>query len=127
MPKLSIQDLQAVAEKARRETRLRDGTGRAKITVHMGTCGIASGARAVMTAVMDELAKHELDDVMVASSACAGLCSREPMMTVELRDGAPVKYGDVTPERVAAIVEQHILGGRLIERWALVRNPVLES
>ena len=55
MSKLSVEDLDRIAESARRATLLREGAGRAKITVHMGTCGIAAGARKIMSAVMDEI------------------------------------------------------------------------
>jgi len=53
MAKLTIADLKKIKEQYHQG--LREGGFRVKITVHMGTCGIAAGARAIMNAVMDAL------------------------------------------------------------------------
>ena len=90
MAKLKIEDLDKIAEQARRTMTVREGGGRVKITVHMGTCGIAAGARTIMSAFLHEIEAHNVKDVIVTSSACAGLCSREPMATIELAGQAPV-------------------------------------
>ena len=119
MGKLRPADLERIAEKMRRTTALRDGAARARVTVHMGTCGISAGARAVMTALMAALDQHGVDDVMLTTSGCAGLCSREPMMTVELRGEAPVKYVDLTPEKAAKILGEHVMGGTVVTEHAL--------
>ncbi len=103
----------------KRVINLREGTGRAKMIVHMGTCGIAAGARAVMTALLEEIEKRDLKDVLLNISSCAGLCSREPMMTVELQDEPPVKYVDLTPDKARDILEKHVLGGQIIKEYAL--------
>ena len=122
MPKLSVEDLDRIAESARRATMLREGAGRAKITVHMGTCGIAAGARKVMNAVMDEITRRDVKDVLVTSSACAGLCSREPMATVEIKDQTPVKYVDLDEEKARKIVEEHVIGGKPVQEYALAEG-----
>lgn len=119
MPKLKIEDLEKISQKVRKTVQLRDGAGRAKITVHMGTCGIAAGARAIMNTVMEELDKKDILDVILTSSGCAGLCSREPMVTVELKDEAPVKYVDITPEKILKIIKEHVLGGNVVQDYAL--------
>ncbi len=119
MPKLTIEDLKKIREQARGTVILREGVGRAKITVHMGTCGIASGAREIMDAVMNEIAARDLKDVIVTTSGCAGLCSREPMATVELLGKPPVKYVDLTREKVKKIFDEHILGGNIVTKYAL--------
>jgi NADP-reducing hydrogenase subunit HndB len=98
---------------------LREGAGRAKIIVHMGTCGIAAGARSIMTALLEEVEKRDLRDVIVNISSCAGLCSREPMMTVELKGEPPVKYIDLTPDKARDILEKHVLAGRVVKEYAL--------
>ncbi len=117
--KLRIQDLAKIRDKARGLTSIRDGTGRAKVTVHMGTCGIAAGARAIMDALLDELAKNRVTDVLVSTSGCAGLCNREPMATVEVKGQPPVKYVDLTPEKMRVIFDRHVLGGRIVAEYAL--------
>ncbi len=119
MPKLSIKDLDKICERVKKTTLLREGAGRAKITVHMGTCGIAAGARGIMNALMDEFEKQDIKDVILTSSGCAGLCSREPMATVELKDEAPVKYVDLTPEKIRRILAEHVNGGRVVNECAL--------
>jgi NADP-reducing hydrogenase subunit HndB len=119
MARLKIEDLAKIREQARREINLRDGAGRAKITVHMGTCGIAAGARDVMAALLDEVEKRDLKDVLVTTSGCAGLCSREPMATVELLNEPPVKYVDLTGDKIRKILEQHVLGGKIVAEYAL--------
>ncbi len=117
--KLRIQDLANIREKARSVLTIRENEGRAKVTVHMGTCGIAAGAREIMEALLDEMEKNGVRDVIVATSGCAGLCSREPMATVELRDQPPVKYIDLTPKKIREIFIQHVLGGQLVPEYAL--------
>ena len=99
MSKLKISDLDKISQRVRKTVLLREGAGRAKVTVHMGTCGIAAGARKIMSTLMDEFEKNNIEDVILTSSGCAGLCSKEPMVTVELKDEAPVKYVDLSPEK----------------------------
>jgi NADP-reducing hydrogenase subunit HndB len=119
MAKLSIEDLKKIKESVEASVTLREGGYRAKVNIHMGTCGIASGARELMTAVMDEIGKRDVKDVIVTTSGCAGLCSREPMITVELLGAAPVKYVDLNADKMREIFTEHVLGGKLVEKYAL--------
>ncbi|MHC5054613.1 MAG: (2Fe-2S) ferredoxin domain-containing protein [Planctomycetota bacterium] len=119
MAKLRPEDLGKIAEKMRRTTALRDGAARARVTVHMGTCGISAGARPIMTALMAAVDEHNVDDVVLTTSGCAGLCSREPMLTVEIKDEAPVKYVDLTAEKATRIFAEHILKGAIVSEFAL--------
>lgn len=120
MPKLTIQDLEKIREQARFAMAVREGGEfRAKVNVHMGTCGIAAGARTIMTALMKEVETRGLHDVLLTSSGCAGLCSQEPMITVELAGRPPVKYANLTELRIREIFEKHILGGAIVKDWAL--------
>ncbi len=119
MAKLKPEDLDKIAEKVKRTMLLREGTGRAKIIVHMGTCGIAAGARKIMNALIKEIEERDVKDVILATSSCAGLCSREPMITVEIQGQPPVKYVDLTAEKVKEIFEKHILGGQIVAEYAL--------
>lgn len=122
MPKLKIEDLEKISERVKRTTLLREGAGRAKITVHMGTCGIAAGARGIMNTLLEEFEKKNITDVILTSSGCAGLCSKEPMATVELKDEAPVKYVDLTPEKMRKILSEHVIGGKIVEEYALAKG-----
>jgi NADP-reducing hydrogenase subunit HndB len=112
--KLTIQDLAKIREKTKSLMTIRESEGRARVTVHMGTCGIAAGARDIMEALLDEIAKAKVQDVIVTTSGCAGLCNAEPMMTVEIKNQPPVKYGHLTPDKLRKIFVQHILGGQMV-------------
>ncbi len=120
MPRLTIEDLAKIKEKHKATFALRQGGYRAKVTVHMGTCGIAAGARNVMTAIMDEIATADVEDVIVTTSGCAGLCAREPMVTVEVINEPPIKYCDLNEKKIREIFKKHIMGGNPIEKYALV-------
>ena len=119
MAKLRPEDLDKIAKSMRKAMSLREGAGRARITVHMGTCGIAAGARKIMSAVMHCVDESGAEDVIVTTSGCAGLCSREPMMTVELVGEAPVKYVDLTEEKVKEIFTEHVVNGKIVADYVL--------
>jgi NADP-reducing hydrogenase subunit HndB len=119
MPRLTIDDLRKIKEQHKATFTLREGGYRAKVTVHMGTCGIAAGARNIMTVLMDEIAQVKVEDVIVTTSGCAGLCAREPMATVEIVNNPPVRYIDLTEEKIKEIFKEHIMGGNAVEKYAL--------
>ena len=119
MPKIQPGDLDRIGEKIKRTMLLREGSGRAKVMVHMGTCGIAAGARTVMKALMEEIETRDVKDVILTISSCAGLCSREPMVTVEREGEPPVKYVDMTPEKARKVFAEHVLDGKIVAEYAL--------
>lgn len=119
MKKLKIGDLERVREKVRKTSTLRQGKARAKVTIHMGTCGIAAGAKKILTALLADIEKAKLKDIIVTTSGCAGLCSREPMATLVITGNPPVKYGDLTPEKINDIINEHIINGNIIGKYAL--------
>ncbi len=118
MPKLRIEDLKRIKEEVKGTVNLRDGEYRVKITVHMGTCGIAAGARPVMSTLLKKIEEGDVKDVILTSSGCAGLCSHEPMITVEVKDSAPIKYIRLDAEKTARIFDEHIMGGKPVEELA---------
>jgi len=122
MNKISIEDLDKITQRVRKATLLREGAGRAKITVHMGTCGISAGAREIMNTLLEEFENRNINDVIITSSGCAGLCSREPMATVEIKGETPVKYADLNPEKIRRILTEHILGGKVVTEYALAKG-----
>jgi NADP-reducing hydrogenase subunit HndB len=119
MSKIKPEDLEKIRERMARTMNLRDGDARAKVTVHMGTCGIAAGARKIMSSLLGLLEEKDVNDVVITTSGCAGLCSREPMMTVELKGQAPVKYVDLDEEKTGEIFSAHVLSGEVVEKYAL--------
>ena len=120
MARLKIEDLQRIKDEHKAASTLREGGFRVKITVHMGTCGLAAGARNIMSALLDEIGKSGVTDVIATTSGCAGLCSREPMATIEIISKPPVKYGSLTEDKMRRIFKEHIIGGNMIEEYALV-------
>jgi NADH:ubiquinone oxidoreductase subunit F (NADH-binding)/(2Fe-2S) ferredoxin len=82
----------------------------------MGTCGLTAGAGKVMEAIRDKLSQRGLD-VRVKAVGCIGMCSREPLVDIQ-RPGEPhVTYADVRPDRVPRLIDEHLLGGRVVEEW----------
>jgi (2Fe-2S) ferredoxin len=84
-----------------------------KVAVHMATCGIAAGARQVMTALMDEISKADRPDIRVATYGCIGRCESEPNVTVEISGEEPVVYQKMTPEKMRHVFHRHVLGGEV--------------
>ena len=122
MAKLTVDDLKKIKERVLMEDQFRSGRKRAKITVHMGTCGIASGARDIMDALLDELAQNNVSDVLVTTSGCIGICSREPLVTVEEQDQEPIVYECLTAGKMRQIFRQHILGGKIQSEVVMARG-----
>jgi NADP-reducing hydrogenase subunit HndB len=120
MPRLTVDDLKKIKEEYKSILTLREGGARVKVTVHMGTCGIAAGARRVMEALLDEKGKSGVTDLIVTTSGCAGLCSKEPMATVEIINESPVKYVHLDEEKIRKIFKEHVIEGKPVEEYALV-------
>lgn len=110
----SLADLHALREQLKADIKLRKSTG-TKIIVGMGTCGIAAGAREVMSAILDELVVRKLVDVQVQQTGCIGMCEKEVLVDV-VRPGEPrITYGKVTPADVRKIIADHVVNGRIVE------------
>lgn len=119
MRKLKIGDLKKLQEKVKRTANIRKGKARAVITIHMGTCGIAAGARDIMSVFLKEIEKKRLKDVIILTSGCAGLCSQEPMITIQIKDQPPVKYVNLNDTKTKMIFKDHIIQGKIVEKFAL--------
>lgn len=119
MSKIKPEDLDSIGEKIKKTMLLREGSCRVKIIVHMGTCGIAAGARNVMKALTEEMEKADAKDVLLTISSCAGLCSEEPMVTVEQKDQPAVKYVKLDDKKAREIFSEHVLGGKIMNEYAL--------
>jgi NADP-reducing hydrogenase subunit HndB len=113
-------DLLAMAGKAKEDIDLRSGAKEIKVTVHMGTCGIAAGARDVVVAFLSEIGDAKLDNVTIHQSGCAGLCEMEPMATVLFAEGAVFRYGHLEGrEKVHEIVQSHLVGGTPVSAYLI--------
>ncbi|MBN2125377.1 MAG: (2Fe-2S) ferredoxin domain-containing protein [Deltaproteobacteria bacterium] len=121
MTKLTIQDLKSIKERVRKDTALREGGATVKITVHMGTCGIAAGAREVMDALLQEMAETDRQDIRVITAGCMGMCSSEPNVTVEMQDKDPVIYQHMDSRKMRQVFKRHVLLGEVQTDFALAR------
>jgi NADP-reducing hydrogenase subunit HndB len=109
----NLEELRKIKDQAKSATSARHESG-TQVIVGMGTCGIAAGARTVMTAVLDEIAKRGLQNVSVMQTGCIGMCQKEPLVDI-VRPGEPrVTYGNVRPEDVPEIISEHLVNGRVV-------------
>ena len=119
MPRLkSLEDLKKLRDEAQRDIRVRMDTG-TKITVGMGTCGIAAGARDTMKAVLETIETGGLQGIVVTQTGCIGLCEWEPIVQVTIGVQPKVTYGKVTPERAQQILKEHVVGGQVVKSFVV--------
>jgi NADP-reducing hydrogenase subunit HndB len=121
MAKLTIEDLKKIKDETSRLNSLRDGPASIKITVHMGTCGIAAGARDVMNALMEEMAEADRSDIRVVASGCMGMCSSEPNVTIEVEDSEPIVYQLMDANKMRQVFRRHVLLGEVQTDFALAK------
>ena len=117
----SIEELMAIRDKTRKNMTVREDTGDSKIRVVVGmaTCGIAAGARPVLNAFVDEIAKRDVKGVSVQQTGCIGMCQYEPIVEVTEPGKEKVTYVKVTPEMVGRIVAEHIVNGRVVSEYTI--------
>ena len=119
MQVLKLEDLQKIKERTLADLSLQKGGYRAKINFHMGTCGIAAGAEKLLSLVLRKMEETGIQDIKLIHSGCAGLCSREPMVTIESHGLPPVKYCDLNEEKTQEIFDRHIVNGEIVSPYAL--------
>lgn len=120
MPKLkSLADLQRLRQQLQKDIKARTDTG-VTLTVGMGTCGIAAGAREVMHAILAELEARRID-AHVTITDCIGMCSKEPLVDIQQGTEPPVTYSNVTPAMVPRIIEEHLVKGNVVTEWVVGR------
>ena len=110
----SLAELEAIRKKTLENINLRKDSNGYRVVVGMATCGIAAGARPVMTALLEEIAKKGFDNVTVSQTGCIGVCRLEPIVEVYNPAGEKVTYVKMTPEKVAKIVDEHLVNGRVV-------------
>ncbi len=123
----SLADLRKIKDEVQIKNALREGGYTACVTVHMGTCGIASGAREVMRVLLENLANSRRKDIRATTSGCIGLCSHEPLITVERLKEIPVRYAMVDSEKMNRIFKEHVIGGKPVVEYALVMDMDTED
>ncbi len=116
----SLAELAALREQALSQIHMRnDEQDGVRIVVGMATCGIAAGARPVLSAFLEEVNKRKLENVAVVQTGCIGLCRLEPIVEVYLPGQEKVTYGKVAPEMVAKIVGDHVVNGKVVKEYTI--------
>ncbi len=117
----SLAELQAIRDRAKANVALRkENPNAARVLVGMATCGIAAGARPVLNAFTEEIAKRGLqEDIVVTQTGCIGICQYEPVVEVEIPGQEKVTYVKMTPEKVARIVNDHLVNKNVVTEFTI--------
>ena len=116
----SLEELTAICDKMQAIVNLRiEDSNCTKIVVGMATCGIAAGARPVLKALSDSVQEKGIKDVMVIQEGCVGLCKYEPIVEVVAPGKEKVTYVNMTAEKAAEVIEQHIIGGNVVTKYTI--------
>ena len=116
----SLEELKAIRERMEGKVGLRsEDSSMTRVIVGMATCGIASGARPVLTALSDAVQEKKLDHVAVVQTGCIGLCQYEPIVEVMEPGKEKVTYIKMTPEKALEVVEQHLIRGQVVAKYTL--------
>lgn len=116
----SLADLKAIRDRMQKQIDLRDtGEDRIRVLVGMATCGIAAGARPVLSAFLEEVDKRGLSNVSVTQTGCIGVCRLEPIVEVLVPGHEKVTYVKMSPEKVPAIVSEHLVNGRVVNEYTI--------
>lgn len=119
----SLAELQAIRDKAKAQLNIRKEEGAdIRVLVGMATCGIAAGARPVLNAFVDEVTKRNLHHVMVTQTGCIGICQYEPVVEVVEAGKEKVTYVKMTPEKVARVVNDHLVNGNVVTEFTIGAN-----
>ena len=115
----SLAELEALRNKVKGTVNLRKDDHAVRVVVGMATCGIAAGARPVMSAIMEEVAKRNLEHVSVTQTGCIGVCRLEPIVEVLVPGEEKVTYVKVDPQKAAEIVNEHIVNGKVVTKYTI--------
>ena len=116
----SLEELAAIRERMQGQMNIRrTGRDAVRVLVGMATCGIAAGARPVLAAFVEEVAKRQLKNVMVTQTGCIGICQYEPVVEVVGADGQKVTYVHMTAEKARRVVNDHLVNGNVMEEYTI--------
>jgi NADP-reducing hydrogenase subunit HndB len=120
MPKIkSLEELARLREQVQKEISTRTETG-TTVTIGMGTCGIAAGARETMQAILAALRENDIE-AHVATVGCIGMCAGEPLVDIEQAGEPRITYANITADRVPHLIEEHLLNGKVVDEWVFGR------
>lgn len=117
----SVEELKAIRDRARREVELRKEQDGYRVVVGMATCGIAAGARPVMTSLLEEVQKRNLQNVAITQTGCIGVCRLEPIVEVYEPTGEKITYVKMNPEKMKQVVAEHLVNGNPVTEYTIGR------
>lgn len=121
----SLEELRAIREKMQKQIDIRENSADdIRVVVGMATCGIAAGARPVLNAFVEEVAKRNLQDVMVTQTGCIGICQYEPVVEVVTPGHEKVTYVKMTPEKALRVVNDHLVNGNVVTEYTIGANAI---
>ena len=117
----SLEELLAIKEKAQAQMSARDAEGKdgVRVVVGMATCGIAAGARPVLSALLSELEKRNVKHVTVTQTGCIGMCQYEPIVEVFEPGKEKVTYVLMTPEKAVKVLNEHLVNGKPVAEYTV--------
>ena len=116
----SLAELKAIKEKMKDKVVLREGTAQIRVVVGMATCGIAAGARPVLSTLVDLVNQNGLSEkVTVSQTGCIGLCQYEPIVEVFEPGKEKVTYVKMDADKAKRVVEEHIKGGKVVVDYTI--------
>ena len=116
----SLEELAAIRDKMKATVNTRDDSkDNTRVVVGMATCGIAAGARPVLNAFTEEVARREISGVTVTQTGCIGICQYEPVVEVYRPGEEKVTYVKMTPERAQKVVAEHLIGGKPVLEYTI--------
>ena len=120
----SLAELQALRDSMKGKIGVRDDAeGNIRVVVGMATCGIAAGARPVLNAFVEEVAKRNLTEkVAVTQTGCIGICQYEPVVEVLVPGQEKVTYVKMTPEKAVRVVNDHLVNGNVVTEYTIGAN-----
>ncbi len=119
----SLAELAAIREKMKDKVVLREGTNDTRIVVGMATCGIAAGARPVLTAFVEGVNREGMaDTVTVSQTGCIGICQYEPVVEIFQAGKEKITYVKMNPEKADRVIKEHIKGGKVVEEYTITHN-----
>ncbi|HPM82840.1 MAG TPA: (2Fe-2S) ferredoxin domain-containing protein [Candidatus Anammoximicrobium sp.] len=122
MPQLkNLEELQQLCDEIKQAERVRRETSTV-ITIGMGTCGIAAGARETLQAIEEELNQRQID-ALVVTAGCIGVCVREPLVDIQQAGQSRIVYANVHPAMVPRLIEEHVVKGQPVKEWVVGRMP----
>lgn len=111
----SLAELAALREQMKASMNMRHEDGdKIRVVVGMATCGIAAGARPVLGAFVDEIAKRNLNNISVTQTGCIGICKYEPVVEVHVPGQEKVTYVKMTAEKAMRVVAEHLVNNQVV-------------